>query len=209
MTAGVSPSIVWIELAWFGGDGCSVTRRSVRRRGNRSGVAELVPAGCSLWPPRLLGVGGGLVALVGGAVALVGGAVAVALVGGPVALVGGPVAHVRGPLTGVGDMVTVISGPVAFLGELLSLVGGRSRAARSSWVRSWAAVRRASPVLAACRACSASRARASAARTRASSRALAATRARCTSWMTSWATSASLREDDRARTRSCWTPRPG
>src|ERR671911_691244 len=64
-------------LAWFGGDGCSVTRRSVRRRGNRSGVAELVPAGCSLWPPRLLGVGGGLVALVGGAVALVGGAVAV------------------------------------------------------------------------------------------------------------------------------------
>jgi hypothetical protein len=138
-TAGVSPSIVWIELAWFGGDGCSVTRRSVRRRGNRSGVAELVPAGCSLWPPRLLGVGGGLVALVGGAVALVGGAVAVALVGGPVALVGGPVAlvgdpvaHVRGPLTGVGDMVTVISGPVAFIGELLSLVGGRSRAARSS-----------------------------------------------------------------------------
>jgi hypothetical protein len=65
------------------------------------GAAELVPAGCFLWPPRLLGVGGGLVALVGG-----------------------PVAHVRGSLAGVGEMVPVISGPVAFLGELLSLVGG-------------------------------------------------------------------------------------
>jgi hypothetical protein len=39
---------------------------------------------------------------------------------------------------------------------------------------------------------------------RASSSALAATRSRWTSWTSSWATSASLREDDRARPRSWW-----
>jgi hypothetical protein len=129
---------------------------STCRRGNRSDAAKLVRSGCSLQPPRLLGVVGGPAARLGGAVAvaLVGGAVA--QVGIAVTVVGGAIAHIRGPLAGVGG------------------------------------------------ACSASRARASAARTRASSGALAATRSRCTSWTTSWATSASLREDARARPRSCW-----
>jgi hypothetical protein len=67
----------------------------------------------------------------------------------------------------------------------------RSRSSRSSWARSRAAVRRASPVWTACSACSASLARASTARTRA----------------------ASLREDALACLRSCWNaasgPTPG
>jgi hypothetical protein len=50
------------------------------------------------------------------------------------------------------------------------------------------------------------RARASAARTRASSSALAATRSRWTSWTSSWATSASLRDDDRTRPAGGGTP---
>jgi hypothetical protein len=112
--------------------------------GNRSGAADVH------FPPllladQLLGVGGGLVALVGG------------------------------PLTGIQVVLGPVQGGAAAgqpgLGRLQRLLGLPS-------------------------------ARASAARTRASSTALAATRARCASWTTSWATSASLREDDRARPRN-------
>jgi hypothetical protein len=57
----------------------------------------------------------------------------------------------------------------------------------------------------ACGACSAAWARASATRPQPSSMARAATRSRCASCTTSRTRSASLRDDDRARARSCWS----
>jgi hypothetical protein len=128
----------------------------------------------------------------------------VALVGGPVALVGDPVAYIGGPLASVGEMVAVISGPVPLIGDVVALVSGslacgqvvlgviqrRGASGQPGLGRLQRLFGLPSPRLGR--------------PDRASSSTLAATRSRWTSWTSSWATSASLRDDDRARPRSWW-----
>ena len=130
-------------------------------------------------PTTLLGIAGGPVARVGIAVAGVG--EVVALIGGPLALVGEVVALVGVPL----PLIEVVLGPVQSRGASGQAgLGGLQRLLGLP-------------------------ARASAARTRASSTARAATRSRWAAWTTSWARSASLRDDDLARSATAGTPPPG
>ena len=95
-------------------------------------------------------------------------------------LVGRAVAFVGGLVPGIGEVVALVGGPLPRVGSGL----GVARAA-ACW---------ASPAWAACNAASACPARASAARTLASSTARPAIRSRWASWTTSWARSATLGE---------------
>ena len=119
----------------------------------------------------------------------------VASVGEAVTVISGPLALIRGMVALIRGMVALVGQAVAFLRSVLGLVQGRLAAGQAGLgglqgllggLGAGLGLRDPGVI-----------------------QARAASRWRWASWMTSWASSASLREDDRALMRSCWKAASG